>query len=178
MTAGLLRSTGEPATSVAGRALSQSVPFHSTSSNFSPAVARGFFSVAFTGNRSEAIRRLVADLDHAQWLRRSREHMPYGRLPGRIELFRERERLGHYCASLALDDMPGLAAARPTSTGIRDRPTSFDLMALGNSAAWRARGAGWPLSTIARTWPAASSARREPPRLFHSRHTTVRAEGC
>jgi len=62
--------------------------------------------------------------------------MPYGRLPGRIELFRER--LGHYCASLTWDDMPGLAAARPTSTGIRDRPTSFDLITLDNS--WRARG--------------------------------------
>src|SRR3984957_2018874 len=63
-----------------------------------------------------------------------------------------------YCTSLTLDDMPGLAAARPTSAGITDRPTSFDLMALGNSAALRARGADWRPSTIARTCPAASSA--------------------
>src|SRR4030081_1402462 len=94
-------------------------------------------------------------LDLLLWVRRSREHMPYGRLPGRIELFSER--LGHYCASLTLDDMPDLAAARLTSTGIRDRPNFFDLMALGNSAALRARGTDWPLSTTARTWSLAST---------------------
>src|SRR5260370_37458286 len=36
-------------------------------------------------------------LDRLLRLRRSCEHMPYGRLPGRIELFRER--LGHYLAA-------------------------------------------------------------------------------
>jgi hypothetical protein len=42
-----LRSTGGPATSVTGRALSQPVPFVcSTPINSSPAVARGFFFVA------------------------------------------------------------------------------------------------------------------------------------
>jgi hypothetical protein len=47
-----LRSTREPATSVAGRALARSGLFSYLSFNFSPAVSRGFFYVAFTDIRS------------------------------------------------------------------------------------------------------------------------------
>ena len=46
--------------------------------------------------------------------------------------------------SLTLDGDPGLAAARPASTGIR--------MALGISNALRVQGTGSPLSTGGGTW--------------------------